>query len=65
MCCLYATRVLSDTRFEELLRLLQRRDAVVWVDIPVCDQQAVNVLSDVFGFHPIAVRDCIERNHRV
>ena len=48
---------------EELPRLLERRDAVVWVDIPVCDQQAVNVLSDVFGFHPIAVRDCIERNH--
>ena len=23
----------------------------------------VNVLSGVFGFHPIAVRDCIERNH--
>jgi magnesium transporter len=48
---------------EELPQLLQRHDAVVWVDIPVCDQQAVNVLSDVFGFHPIAVRDCVERNH--
>jgi magnesium transporter len=21
------------------------------------------VLSGVFGFHPIAVRDCVERNH--
>jgi magnesium transporter len=48
---------------EELPRLLVRRDAVVWVDIPICDQQAVNVLSGVFGFHPIAVRDCTERNH--
>jgi Mg2+ and Co2+ transporter CorA len=48
---------------EELPRLLERRDAVVWVDIPVCDQQAVNVLTGVFGFHPIAVRDCVERNH--
>jgi hypothetical protein len=48
---------------EELPRLLERRDAVVWVDIAVCDQQAVNVLSGVFGFHPIAVRDCTERNH--
>ena len=47
----------------ELPQLLQRHDAVVWVDIPVCDQPAVSVLSDVFGFHPIAVRDCIERNH--
>jgi Mg2+ and Co2+ transporter CorA len=48
---------------EELPQLLERRDAVVWVDIPVCDQQAVNVLSEVFGFHPIAVKDCTERNH--
>ncbi len=48
---------------EDLPRLLQRRDAVVWVDIPICDQQAVDVLSGVFGFHPIAVRDCTERNH--
>jgi hypothetical protein len=50
-------------QIEELPRLLERRDAVVWVDIPLCDQQAVNVLSGVFGFHPIAVRDCTERNH--
>jgi magnesium transporter len=48
---------------EELPQLLERPDAVVWVDIPVCDQQAADVLSGVFGFHPIAVRDCVERNH--
>jgi Mg2+ and Co2+ transporter CorA len=48
---------------EELPRLLEHRDGVIWVDIPVCDQQAANVLSEVFGFHPIAVRDCVERNH--
>jgi magnesium transporter len=48
---------------EELPRLLERRDAVIWVDIPSCDQQAADVLSGVFGFHPIAVRDCVERNH--
>jgi Mg2+ and Co2+ transporter CorA len=48
---------------EELPALLERRDGVIWVDIPVCDQQAANVLSEVFGFHPIAVRDCVERNH--
>jgi Mg2+ and Co2+ transporter CorA len=48
---------------EELPKLLAREDAVIWVDIPVCDGQAVQVLKDVFGFHPIAVRDCVERNH--
>jgi Mg2+ and Co2+ transporter CorA len=51
---------------DELPALLKRDDAVVWVDIPasdVCDPAAGQVLSDVFGFHSIAVRDCVERNH--
>jgi magnesium transporter len=48
---------------EELPLLLKRDDALVWVDIPVCDPTAASVLSEVFGFHSIAVRDCVERNH--
>jgi Mg2+ and Co2+ transporter CorA len=48
---------------EELPRLLKREDALVWVDIPVCDPFAGHVLSEVFGFHSFAVRDCVERNH--
>jgi magnesium transporter len=47
---------------EELERLLARDDGLVWVDIPVCDQEAARVLSEVFGFHPLAIRACIERN---
>jgi magnesium transporter len=48
---------------EELRGLLDRRDGFVWVDIPVCDEQAVSSLSDKFGLHPLAVRDCLERTH--
>jgi Mg2+ and Co2+ transporter CorA len=48
---------------EELPRLLKREDALIWVDVPVCDPFASHVLSDVFGFHSIAVRDCVDRNH--
>jgi Mg2+ and Co2+ transporter CorA len=47
---------------EDLAALLGRDDGLVWVDIPVCDEQAAQVLSEVFGFHPLAVRACIERN---
>ncbi len=50
-------------RVEDLPRLLERDDAVVWVDIPVCDDRAVEVLQGVLGFHRIAVHDCVERNH--
>jgi magnesium transporter len=47
---------------ERLAALLARGDGLVWVDIPVCDEEAARVLSEVFGFHPLAVRACIERN---
>lgn len=46
----------------ELAALLAREDALVWVDIPGCDVEAERVLSEVFGFHPMAVRDSVERN---
>jgi magnesium transporter len=47
---------------EKLADLLGREDGLVWVDIPECDADAAQVLSEVFGFHPLAVRDCVERN---
>jgi magnesium transporter len=47
----------------ELEALLRREHGFVWVDVPTCDEEAIRVLSEVFGFHPLAVRDCVERNH--
>jgi len=47
----------------DLPRLLKDPDAIVWVDIPLCDRAAADVLSNVFGFDRIAVRECVERNH--
>jgi hypothetical protein len=46
----------------ELERLLARDHGFVWVDIPSCDEEAARVLLEVFGFHPLAVRACTERN---
>jgi magnesium transporter len=46
----------------DLERLLTRDDGLVWVDIPVADEEAAQVLSEVFDFHPLAIRACIERN---
>jgi Mg2+ and Co2+ transporter CorA len=50
-------------REEDLKQLLGRESALTWVDIPACDECAARTLSDVFGFHAIAVRNCVERNH--
>jgi Mg2+ and Co2+ transporter CorA len=60
-------RFLSDSGIglhpvEGLAALLARDDGLVWVDIPECDEEAAQVLREVFGFHPLAVQACIERN---
>ncbi len=47
----------------EIGALLAREDGLLWVDIPECDAEALRVLSEVFRFHPLAIRDCLERSH--
>ena len=47
---------------DELPALLKEQDGLIWVDIPSCDAAAASVLTEVFGFHPMAVKDCVERN---
>ena len=46
----------------ELPALLARTDGLVWVDVPVWDEQAEQTLRSTFGFHPLAVRDSANRN---
>jgi magnesium transporter len=43
--------------------LLARDDGFVWVDILVCDTATARQLADGFGFHDLALRDIVERNH--
>ena len=46
----------------DLPDLLARDEGVLWVDVPESDPDALPVLSTVFGFHPMAVHDCLSRN---
>jgi magnesium transporter len=60
-------RFVSEDRIEsyplaELTGLLAQDQGLVWVDIPVCDEDAARLLSEVFCFHPLAVKACVERN---
>ncbi len=48
---------------EALGSLLAREDGFVWVDLPECDEAALDLLAKHFGFHQLAIRDCRERNH--
>lgn len=36
-------------------------EAVVWVDIPVCDEESITLLRDIFQFHAVAIWECRER----
>jgi Mg2+ and Co2+ transporter CorA len=46
----------------EVEGLLTRADALVWMDITECGDEAVSLLTDVLHCHPLAVRDCLQRN---
>ena len=48
---------------EDLPALLERREGLVWADIPRVDREAAQVLAEVFRFHPLAIQDCENRNH--
>src|SRR6185436_20796348 len=46
----------------EVEGLLERPGVVVWVDIPECSEEAILWLTEVLRCHPLAVRDCTQRN---
>ncbi len=46
---------------DELAGLLGGDSGFVWVDIPSWDDEAERVLTDIFRFNPMAIRDCAER----
>ncbi|MBL7257398.1 CorA family divalent cation transporter [Paractinoplanes lichenicola] len=46
----------------DVATLLERPETLVWVDIPECSDEAVAMLTDVLDCHPLAVRDCMQRN---
>jgi magnesium transporter len=47
----------------ELPDLLERTDGFLWLDIPSWSQEAEDILTKQFEFHPIAIQNCRERNH--
>jgi magnesium transporter len=59
---LIANGTVEHRTVDELAALLEKDDGMVWFDIPVCDDVAAGVLTDVFGFHPLAVKACVQRN---
>src|SRR5215207_8114783 len=60
-------RWLSEGRVErydvhDVEMLLKRDDGFVWVDMMAAEEADSRALADTFSFHPLAIRDCVERN---
>jgi magnesium transporter len=53
----------EDCEWSEVPGLLGRDDGFLWVDVQSCDQDMARQLADTFGFHDLALRDILERNH--
>ena len=49
--------------WSDVAALLTRDDGFVWVDVLACDTAMARQLADTFGFHDLALRDIVERNH--
>ena len=54
---------ISRHEMSELEMLRSRGGGFVWLDVVEWSDEAETLLRDRFGFHPIALRDCRERNH--
>jgi Mg2+ and Co2+ transporter CorA len=54
---------LEERDWSQVPALLARDDGLVWVDVLACDQVTARQLADAFGFHDLALRDILERNH--
>ena len=46
-----------------LEQVLARPDGFLWIDIPYCDESTAQFLGKMFGFHQLALRDCLEPTH--
>jgi Mg2+ and Co2+ transporter CorA len=50
-------------RPDDLPSLIAADRGFVWVDIPAWDEEAARLLSETFGFHPLAIQGCAQRSH--
>ena len=54
----------SETSPDQLVKLLTGPDALIWLDIEAPTDEDAALLTDVFGFHPLAVEDAVRARER-
>ncbi|MGV8907518.1 MAG: magnesium transporter CorA family protein [Propionicimonas sp.] len=58
-----ASKVATQRSEEEIPALLADPSGWLWLDVPEPDEDTARLLGEVFGAHPTAVQDVLERNH--
>jgi magnesium transporter len=48
---------------DELPSLISQEDGFLWIDILACDDSVAHILTNLFGFHPLAIQACREPTH--
>ncbi len=49
---------------DEIATIVKNRDGLLWLDIKSAADEDIEMLTDVFAFHPLTVEDCIMPNAR-
>ena len=52
------------TRLKDARALQQKEGGFLWVDIEGFDKEEIEELEKTFGFHPLAIEDCISTSQR-
>ena len=55
-------KLLDQLSTEQIKSFLATGEGLLWVDMEDVTSEDANILSSVFGFHPLAVEDCVSRN---
>ncbi len=55
-------KLLDQLNVEQIKNILTTGEGLLWVDIEDVTNEDAGLLSNVFGFHPLAVEDCISKN---
>lgn len=56
-----------DLSHEEMISCLTSKEGLLWVDIESTQAEELEILDDVFNFHPLAIEDCLDdiRNPKI
>lgn len=54
----------KDLRLEEVIEYRDREGFSIWVDLDEAQDQEIWQLGELFGFHPLAIEDCINVRQR-